>query len=243
MNDLRAFGLLIRWRGLQMKSVLPAAIAVQVMIGAGLVIGDGLLIPHLTRGTATFLATGGGTLALISVGLALAPQFVAQAKLTGLHDYLESFPVPRLTHLFAGMGVSLVISLPGLVIAMAFASLRYGIEIHPNPMVLLALLIVTFSSTALGYAVGLSVKNPMAIALAGNLILFFVMLFTPITFPIDRLPTWLADVDRVLPFWYMGELMRDTLTSSGGVAKPMLATSLWALIGLLVCLRAGRRQA
>ncbi|MHB8450606.1 MAG: ABC transporter permease, partial [Mycobacteriales bacterium] len=96
------------------------------------------------------------------------------------------------------------------------------------------------TATALGYAVGLSVKNPMVISLAGNVMLFFVLLFTPITFPARQLPAWLADLDRLLPFWHMGQLIRDTLTGAGSIAEPLLVTCVWAVAFIGLCWRASR---
>jgi hypothetical protein len=36
-------------------------------------------------------------------------------------------------------------------------------------------------------------------------------MFSPLNFPADRLPDWLAAVHRVLPFQAMGEVVRGTL--------------------------------
>ena len=41
---------------------------------------------------------------------------------------------------------------------------------------------------------------------------FVVLLFSPVQFPISRLPIWLADVHRVLPIYYLGQVLRASVT-------------------------------
>lgn len=237
MSTLSGFGLLLRWRAAQLKSVIPMAIAIQLMVGAGLVIGDALLVPHLTDGVAVYLATGAATLALVSVGLTLGPQLVAQARLSGLHDYLAAVPLPSLTYLFAELAVVLTIALPGVVAATVLAALRFGIALDPTVAVIPAVLLVALVATATGYALGLGVKNPNSAALLSNALLFFVLLFTPIHYPIDRLPGWLAGAEKVLPFVHMGDLMRHSLTGDGALVTPLLIVAAWGAAGVALCMR------
>jgi len=238
MSAVGSLGLLIRWRALQMRSILPLALLVQAMIGGALIIGDGLLIPHIDHSVATYLTAGAATLALVSVGIAIAPQFVAQARLTGLHDYLESLPLPRLNYLIAEVLVALTISVPGVAVALGIAELRYGVAVHWSAVLVLAVVMVLVTATAIGYAIGLWIKNPKAVTLVVNALLFFILLFTPIDYPISRLPTWLADAERVLPFFRIGELMRDTIVGSGPLLVPMLITGGWAVVAGGLCVRA-----
>lgn len=42
----------------------------------------------------------------------------------------------------------------------------------------------------------------------------FVLMFSPLYFPADRLPGWLAAIHRVLPIQAMGEVIRGTLAGS-----------------------------
>jgi ABC-2 type transport system permease protein len=39
-----------------------------------------------------------------------------------------------------------------------------------------------------------------------------VLIFSPVQFPISRLPLWLADVHRVLPIYYLGQVLRASVT-------------------------------
>jgi ABC-2 type transport system permease protein len=242
MSAIGGLGLLLRWRAAQTKAILPLAVVMQATIGGALIVGDGLLIPHIDSAVATYLATGAATLALMAVGLAMAPQFVAQSRLSGMHDYLESFPLPRLSYLAAEALVTLVMSLPGLAVALGIADLRYGAKLHPDLAVVPAVLLVALVATALGYAVALLFKNPNAVTLVANALLFFVLLFTPIDYPISRLPAWLATAERVLPFWHLGELMRDSLTGVGPLLMPGLVCLGWGVAASSVCIKVAARR-
>lgn len=38
------------------------------------------------------------------------------------------------------------------------------------------------------------------------------MMFSPIVVPIEQFPGWFAAFHRVLPFWHMANVLRDSLT-------------------------------
>ena len=56
----------------------------------------------------------------------------------------------------------------------------------------------------------------------------------PINFPPENLPTWLADVHRLLPFYPMGVVIRDSLGVSNGenVAMAYAVITVWTLAAL-----------
>jgi ABC-2 type transport system permease protein len=93
---LRSYALLLTWNALRMRSYLPLLLVAQLMMSIGIVLGFSLLIPEHTRTTVLYLSTGAPTVALIMVGMVLAPQAISQQKLRGLFDYQRSMPVPRL---------------------------------------------------------------------------------------------------------------------------------------------------
>jgi ABC-2 type transport system permease protein len=41
---------------------------------------------------------------------------------------------------------------------------------------------------------------------------FVVLLFSPVVYPITQLPGWLAAVHRVLPIYYLAQIMRASVT-------------------------------
>lgn len=89
------------------------------------------------------------------------------------------------------MTVWLVVVLPGVVFAV----------------------IMALTATSVGYALA-SVVPPMVANIASQILVVFILMFSPLNFPADRLPGWLASIHNVLPIQAMGEVMRGTIASN-----------------------------
>ena len=71
--------------------------------------------------------------------------------------------------------------------------------------------------------------------LATQIIVFAIMIFSPIMYPSDQLPHWLAEVHRFLPVKYMADLSRGTLTDlSVNLGLAFAVVGAWCLFGLVV---------
>jgi len=79
------------------------------------------------------------------------------------------------------------------------------------------------------------VKNPVTVNFLANMIVFFVLLFTPIVVPISQFPDWLASIHRVLPFYHMAQVIRDALTNGlvADVGLSYLMLGAWTILGWL----------
>ncbi len=75
------------------------------------------------------------------------------------------------------------------------------------------MLLVALTATAVGYALA-SLLPPMLASLVTQVLVVFVLMFSPLNFPADRLPGWLAALHRVLPIQAMGEIVRGTLAGN-----------------------------
>jgi ABC-2 type transport system permease protein len=66
-------------------------------------------------------------------------------------------------------------------------------------------------------------------------LVFFIMIFSPVMFPASQLPQWLAELHKFLPIQYMADLSRGTLTDlhvNLGLAFAVVGG--WCLLGLVV---------
>jgi ABC-2 type transport system permease protein len=212
MSALRSYRLLVGWQARRMKMFLPLGILVQAMFAFGIVAGYPLLFPNIDKTTILYLATGGPAISLITMGLVAVPQLVAQARTEGTLDYMRSLPVPRMVYLLADLSVWLVVVLPGVVFAVVVGSIRFGLDLQVSPLVVPAVMLVALTATSIGYAMA-SLLPPMIANMATQVLVVFVLMFSPLNFPADRLPDWLAAIHRVLPIEAMGEVIRGTLAS------------------------------
>jgi ABC-2 type transport system permease protein len=235
MSVLRSYRLLVTWQALRLKSFLPLAIIVQALFAFGIVVGYPLLFPSIDRSTILYLATGAPAISLITMGLVAVPQVVSQARTEGSLDYMRTLPIPRLVYLVADMTVWLAIVLPGVVFAIVVAALRFGLDLQVSPLVVPAMLLVVLTTTSIGYALA-SILPQMLANLLTQVLVVFVLMFSPLNFPPDRLPDWLAAIHAVLPIQAMGEVIRGTLAGNVFplVAGPFLLLGAWCVASFAI---------
>jgi ABC-2 type transport system permease protein len=243
-NWFQSYTLLLKWQGFKFKTILPFVVLGQFFTGIGTVIGLGYMMPGIDSQTAMFLVTGGPTLSLITLGLVLVPQMVAQAKSGGSLDYMRCFPVPRMAYLVADLSIWLVSTLPGVILALIVGSLRYNFELHFSLLIIPAFTLVVLMATTVGYAIALLSPKAELVNLLTNLIIFSLFLFSPINFPAERLPDWLETLHRFLPVKYAADAVRGALVPgySDGLAQAMAVLGVWCLVGLVINYIAATRR-
>lgn len=234
MSALRSYGLLLQWQAMRMKMYLPLLVVVQALFALGIVLGYPLLFPELDQTTILFLATGAPTISLVTIGLVAVPQFVAQGKQEGTLEYMRSLPIPRLVYLLADLSVWLAVVLPGVAAAVFVSAIRFDLDLQLSWLVVPVVLLVALTSSAIGYAIA-TLMHPMAAGVLTQVLVVFILMFSPLNFPPDRLPEWLGAIHRVLPVQAMGELIRGTVAGGpfpieGGAFLLLLAWAAGALV-------------
>jgi ABC-2 type transport system permease protein len=242
-RPLASFGLLLLWQIRRYRSTLVLLISIQVALGLGIVYGLSFLLPNVDPQSALFLSTGAPTIALLLLGLTMVPQEVAQDKLTGAYTYVATLPVPRLASLAATMTFWLGAQLPGTVLALVVAAMRFRLDLELNVVVVPAILLVALTGAAVGYALA-SVLRPEATGIVTSFISVGILLFSPIDFPISRLPDALQMIHRVLPVSYMADLIRWSLTGRyvSDPGQAFLVVGLWCVTCLALSYRVATRR-
>jgi ABC-2 type transport system permease protein len=222
---------------MRQRFALPLLLVVQMLLSVSIVIGFAFLSPGIDDDptAALYLTTGAPTLALIVVGIALAPAMLAQQKMQGVLDFQRSLPVPRTATLAADSTVWVGIAMPGVVAGLWVAILRFDLDLQVSPLVVPALLLVAMTNLSIGYGIAYLVPGLM-VQVVTNLLLFLALLFSPVNFPGDRLPGWLESVHEVLPFASMAQAIRETLAvpADGISAQPFVVLGIWCAFGLTV---------
>lgn len=192
---------------------LPYYVILQIFISLGIVIGFTYLIGSSNTEAILYLATGAPTLVLIITGIVLLPQQIASSKTEGYHNFLRTWPVNRGVILFADTLIWLIAAIPGIVISILVAHFTFYPGYDVTWTIVPAFLLTGLTSIGIGYGFSYLLPPQLSMALS-NMLAFGSLMFSPINFPIERLPEWLQNVHFFLPLYSMAEVMRDSLATS-----------------------------
>jgi len=217
---------------------------VQVLMGAGMALIYGFYLGDMPSAAATFVATGAPTLATMPLGMALLPGLIAVRKIDDTYDFMWSLPVPRTATAASSFTIFTLLGLPGFAVSLAIAGWRYDLDLRVSLWIVPAVLLASLMSTSVGFGVGHAVPDPTITNVITNFLVFLVLLFSPIAFPIENFPGWLATIHRVLPFWHMANVIRDALTDGlvDFVWRSYLVLGAWTVGTWLLAAWAIRRQ-
>lgn len=223
----RGYAAMLQWELANQRRAFPARFAAQVLVGAGLAVGIGLL-RDLPAREAIFLVSGAVVVAAVLHGLFAVPDRKAD-------EFVRSLPVPWSAGAAASLTLTVLIGLPGMTAVLAISAWRYDVAIGPGWEVIPAIGLTAVTAALAGYILG----PPRLLAQA---LLLVVIGFAPVNFPPERLPRWLDLLHDWLPFEPMAVVIRAALTQDAGVDAGRAYLVLTAWLFALVVLAAGRRR-
>ncbi|NHT16354.1 ABC transporter permease [Cellulomonas sp. IC4_254] len=212
MSTVQQTLLLTQWQFRRQATMLPLLVVVQVFLAIATILGFGLVIGDPPPDQALYLATGAPTITLVMVGLVMTPQMLSQSRTEGSLDWMRTLPVPRGSFLVSDLLVWTLIALPGMVLGVVTGVLRFAVHLSPAPWLVPATLLVSLTAAAVGYGMA-SLLRPTLAMLMTQVLVFVVLLFTPVSYPADRMPGWLRTAHEWLPFEPMAQLVRSGLAS------------------------------
>lgn len=244
MTTVRQTFLLMQWQARRLTEALPLLVVVQVLLSVSTIYGYGMLAGNPTGADALYLATGAPTVALITVGLVMTPQIVAQAKTEGSLDWLRTLPVPRLLFLVSDLLLWTVLALPGVVLGVFAGVWRFGVQLSVAPWLVPAAMAISLTAAAVGYSLATLLKPALANLLT-QVLVFVILLFSPISYPAERMPEPVQAVQAFLPFQPMAEVMRAGLASADFTVsvQSVAVLAAWCALAMVGAALALRKQA
>jgi ABC-2 type transport system permease protein len=236
---------MVVWDLADFRLYLPVLGCVLVLQGAGFVLGVGLLFGRVPETAAVFLATGAPVMNLITAGLIFEPQLVAEQRIRGSYEFLQSLPVPRSAAALAWYTIAQLTALPAVALTLLTATVRYHLDLAVTPMIVPAVVLTCLTGVLMGLAVAHGITSPMAANLVSVTLIFVMTGFSPVCFPAAQLPGWLAAANRWLPFGPMAEITRSALVPGfqSGLPRAYLVVGAWAAgSALVVAWAQGRRR-
>jgi ABC-2 type transport system permease protein len=107
----------------------------------------------------------------------------------------------------------MLIVVPGVAFSVVVGAWAFGLDLAVSPAIVPAVLLVAVTAASLGYALA-SLLPPMIAMLITQLLVFGILVFSPLLFPAERLPGWLQTIHDWLPIEAAGEVIRSSLAAS-----------------------------
>jgi len=240
MNELQLvknnFFYLFRWQMLRMKHVFPLYVIVQTLLAVGIVLGFSYLIPSIDNTATLYLTTGAPTVILLAIGLVFLPQGIAETRLDGTLTYMLSLPIRRLYYVLVESVIWFIIALPGIIIALFVAMLHFDIRLSFSFISLFAFSLVGLTAIGIGYTISLWLQ-PTVAELISQVLIFGILLFSPVNFPKERLPEWLQLVHDILPIQYMAEIIRASIAEEqfSATFSSYMIVIIWFVVSFILC--------
>ncbi len=232
---------------LQMRSMRSDNIfiaLIHVALTLGLVLGMGYLIPDISDSTALFLVTGTATQAFVTTGLVMLPQMISQAKEDGRLEYFLTLPISREAYLLSLITMVAVTSFPAVAFCLAFGAWHYDLSLGFDPAFLLVMGLAVLSLAGVGVAMAVYMPHMQVVNALTQLIIFYVLFFSPVLLPASQLPDVLQWTAKFAPPTYAADGVRATLTDLSGtnLTQDLWVMSLFAIASIALSAFAIRRR-
>jgi ABC-2 type transport system permease protein len=147
---IRSYATMTRWEFTGMRLWLPLVVLVQVLLGAGFVLGISLFFSSIPTMVALYVCTGVPVINLVVLGMIMGPQLVADQKSNQGYEYLRTLPAPRTAAMLAWYTVTLVGGLPAVIATLAIAQVRYDLPLSVSPSIVPAVILTSLTGTLIG---------------------------------------------------------------------------------------------
>lgn len=227
---------MLRFEFANMRAFLALALVVQILMGGGMAYMYGFYFGDVPADVKTYIVTGIPALALIPVGFLLVPVSIMNHKIRDTYDFVWSLPVPRLASAAATFTLFTSLALPGTIVSLWIAHVRYAVALDISWSIAAAIVLTSLMATSVGFAFAHAIPEPRITNLITNLIIFLVLLFSPIVVPIGQFPGWWAAAHRVLPFYHMANVIRASLSTglADSVASSWIVLGIWTVLAWLL---------
>jgi ABC-2 type transport system permease protein len=165
-----------------------------------------------------YIVSGAAIFAVVTEGVVTMAQRVCGMRQEGMLVYYASLPISRVAFVLALMLARMVITLPGLLTPLVAARVLYGFEVAPNPWIVVLLPLTALCLSSVGMALGSAIENLDLVIVLTNMLVFVLLLATPLFIPPEALPVPLQLFGQLLPPTYAASALRAAIEGRLDVA-------------------------
>ncbi|GAA1347539.1 ABC transporter permease [Falsarthrobacter nasiphocae] len=242
-SALRSYVELTRFTFLRNKGELPFYLILQMLVSGSVIFGLAIMADTSQAEWTRHLAAGSWALSLMMIGCLVVPTKMASSLLDGFQEFQRTLPIPRPVLLLADATVWSLACLPGFLVSIGLAVLHLGVRPTVDGRTLILVLAALLAYLMIGYSVALWIPPAMA-GLVQQVIILGAMLFSPITYPADRIPDWAVVVHSILPFTPAANLVREGFfpTGAGPAWTDLVSVVAWGALFFVLALKGVARR-
>ncbi|MFD6889361.1 ATP-binding cassette domain-containing protein [Streptomyces sp. NPDC059957] len=186
-----------------------------------------------------YIVSGAAVFALATEGIATLAQRIGHLKSQGQMLYYASLPINKASFVAALVCARLVLVAPGLLTPVLAAKYLFGADVVLSPALLLVLPLSALALAALGMTIGSLIDDVELTVVVTNLLVFVLLLASPVLMPPESLPAPLRLAGMLLPPTYAAEGLRLSLAGDIGPALliDLLVLTVMAAAGLAAAAR------
>lgn len=192
---------------------------------------------ELSADVTTFLATGLPIFATIFIALNNVLSLTAIISIYregGILKRLRATPIRPHTILISHVAVKLVLTALTLFLLVVAGKTFYTAEVQANPLSFgFAMLLSMVSILSIGFVIASIVPTARFAQVIGSVILYPMLVFSGLFFPLDLLPPFLYRTAHLLPFTHAVTLLEGIWT--GGAWMDHMVSAGALLLNLVVC--------
>jgi ABC-2 type transport system permease protein len=153
-------------------------------------------------------------------------------RTNGIFKKLTTTPITRHEWLTAQILWQLIVVLISVLVIVAVGILVFNMKLTITPIAIAVVILSSAMFSSIGMIIARFIRDEESAGTAANLITFPMMFLSGIFFQMSMMPEWLQGVAKVLPLYYVGESLRNTMVYDNQAAafEQMLVVAVIAAI-------------
>ena len=224
---------------LEFRQWLALLLTLTVFLNLGMIFAFSFIAGSRDPALGQYIVPGSAIMALVTIGVSMVANDLAQQRRTGSILYYASLPISKMAYVLAMVTGNGFAALPGVLVTVLVGSWLYQLPLAFNPMVLLVLPLSAISLAGFGAAIGLGIKNWRVVGMVAQMTMFFIMFFAPVMIPSSRLPGSLQLTGWLLPPTYAARAFRAALQPeiTAALLTDVAILAVWAIGSLVIVSR------
>lgn len=132
-------------------------------------------------------------------------------RTNGIFKKLTTTPITRYEWLSAQILWQLVVVFMSVAVIMLVGVLVFDMHLTLTPLAILVIIMSSALFSSMGMIIARFIHDEETASTAANAITFPMMFLSGIFFNLAFMPEWLAAIAKVLPLYYVGEALRNTM--------------------------------